>query len=106
MLSYIRGGHSIAKMTLSKVHARIQEEKRKLNPIDGRRFNSRSREKMEREIRVIKKSACKLAQKNAAAKQSHRGIFSQEEIAFAKEEKQKFREQLQINKKSVLLRAS
>jgi len=93
-------------MTLSKVHAKIQEEKRKLNPVDGRRFNSRSREKMEREIRVIKNSAWKLARKNAAMKQSHRGVFSQEEIAFAKEEKKQFREQLQINKMSALLRAS
>lgn len=93
-------------MTLSKVHAKIQEEKRKLNPVDGRRFNSRSREKMEREIRIIKKSAWRLAQKNAATKQSHRGVFSKEEIAFAKAEKIKFREQLRINKLSVLSGAS
>ncbi|CAN0489773.1 unnamed protein product [Ectocarpus sp. 12 AP-2014] len=92
-------------MTLSKVHAKIQEEKRKLNPVDGRRFNSRSREKMEREIRVIKKSAWKLARKNAATKQLRRGVFSQEEIAFDKEQNKKFREQLQINKMSVSLRA-
>ena len=93
-------------MTLSKVHAKIQEDKRKLNPVDGRRFNSRSREKMEREIRLIKRSAWKIAQKNAAAKQSHRGVFSQEEIEFAEAENKKFRKQLQINKTSVLLRAS
>ncbi|CAN0248094.1 unnamed protein product [Ectocarpus sp. 6 AP-2014] len=93
-------------MTLSKVHAKIQEEKRKLNPVDGRRFNSRSREKMEREIRVLKRSTWKLAQKNAAARQSHKGVFSQEEIAFAEEEKKKFREQLEINKPSVSVRAS
>ena len=83
-------------MTLSKVHAKMQEDRKKLNPVDGRRFNSRSREKMEREIRIIKKNARKLAQKNAAAKQCHRGVFSKEEIAFAKAEKKKFREQLQF----------
>jgi hypothetical protein len=79
-------------MTLSKVHARIQEDKKKLNPVDGRRFNSRSREKMEREIRVIRKSAKKLIRKNTATKHLYRGIFSAEEVAFANEEKQKFRE--------------
>lgn len=81
-------------MTLTKVHARIQEEKKKLNPIDGRRFNSRSREKMEREIRVIRKSAKKLIRKSTATKHLHKGIFSAEEVAFANEEKQKFREKL------------
>ncbi|CAM9374954.1 unnamed protein product [Ectocarpus fasciculatus] len=89
-------------MTLSKVHAKIQEEKRKLNPVDGRRFNSRSRERMEREIRVIRKSARKLARKNAKTKQLHRG----KDIAFGNEENEKFREKLESNKKSVLLRAS
>ncbi|CAM9102299.1 unnamed protein product [Ectocarpus sp. 8 AP-2014] len=93
-------------MTLSKVHAKIQEDKRKLNPVDGRRFNSRSREKMEREIRVIKKSAQKLALKNATTKHLHRGVFSQEEIAFEKEENKKFRDQLEANKKNLLLCAS
>ncbi|CAM9883602.1 unnamed protein product, partial [Ectocarpus fasciculatus] len=88
------------------VHAKIQEDRRKLNPVDGRRFNSRSREKMEREIRIIKKSAWKLAQKNAATKQGHRGVFSKEEIAFAKAEKKKFEEQLQMNNMSVLSGAS
>lgn len=80
-------------MTLSKVHARIQEEKKKLNPVDGRRFNSRSREKMEREIRVIRKSAKKLIRRSTATKHLHKGIFSKEEVAFANEEKKKFREE-------------
>ena len=86
-------------MTLSKVHAKIQEEKRKLNPIDARRFNSRSREKMEREIRIIRKSAKKLKRKSTATKHLHRGIFSPEEVAYAKAENQKFREECMSKKK-------
>ncbi|CAM9104968.1 unnamed protein product [Ectocarpus sp. 12 AP-2014] len=81
-------------MTLSKVHAKIQEDKKKLNPIDGRRFNSRSREKMEREIRVLQKTARRLIRRSTATKHLHQGIFTQEEVAFEKEEDQKFREQL------------
>lgn len=79
-------------MTLSKVHARIQEDKKKLNPVDGRRFNSRSREKMEREIQVIRKSIKKLIRKSTATKHLYQGIFS-EEFTFASEENKKVREE-------------
>lgn len=79
-------------MTLSKVHAKIQEDNSKLHAIDGRRFNSRSREKMEREIRIIHKSARKMRRKSMSTRQLRNGIFSDEEIAFANEEKKKFRE--------------
>ena len=79
-------------MTLFKVHAKIQEEKKKLNPVDARRFNSRSREKMEREIRVIRKSVKKLRRKSTATKHLHKGLFSAEEMAFSREEDKKFRE--------------
>lgn len=80
-------------MTLSKVHAKIQEDKKKLNPVDARRFNLRSREKMEREIRVIRKSVKKLRRKSTATKHLHKGIFSADEVAFAREEQKKFREE-------------
>lgn len=80
-------------MTLSKVHAKIQEDKQKLNPVDARRFNSRSREKMEREIRVIRKSVKKSRRKSTATKHLHKGLFSAEEVAFAREEQRKFREE-------------
>lgn len=80
-------------MTLSKVHAKIKEDEKKLNPVDGRRFNSRSREKMEREIRVLRKSAKKLVRKSTATKHLHKGIFSAEEVEFANSEKQKFRDE-------------
>lgn len=86
-------------MTLSKVHAKIQEDKKKNNPVDGRRFNSRSREKMEREIRVIRKTAQKLARKSTATKHLHRGIFFKEEVEFAREENKKFKEKLEMKKK-------
>jgi len=85
-------------MTLSKVHAKIQEEKQKLNPVDARRFNSRSREKMEREIRVIRKSAKKLRRKSTATKHLHKGLFSAEEVAFAQEEDRKFREEREVKR--------
>ena len=80
-------------MTLSKVYAKIQEDKKKLNPVDGRRFNSRSREKMEREIRVIRKSVKKSRRKSMATKHLHKGLFSAEEMAFNREEEKKFREE-------------
>lgn len=87
-------------MTLSKVYAKIQEDKKKLDPVDGRRFNSRSREKMEREIRAIRKTAQKLARKSTATKHLHRGIFSKEEVEFAKEENRKFKKQFEMKKKN------
>lgn len=79
-------------MTLSKVHARLVEEKKKLNPVDGRRFNSRSHEKMEREIRMLQRNVKSLVRKSAGTKHLHRGMYSSEEVAFANEEKKKFRE--------------
>lgn len=85
-------------MTLSKVHVKIQEEKQKLNPVDARRFNSRSREKMEREIRVIRKSVKNMRRKSTATKHLHKGIFSAEEVAFAREEQKKFREECVTNR--------
>lgn len=98
-------------MTLSKVHAKIQDDKKKLNPIDGRRFNSRSREKMEREIRVLRKSARRLIRKSTATKHLHKGIFSQEEVEYAREQQKLFVKELEKKKKndpcsSVLVRAS
>ncbi|CAM9093145.1 unnamed protein product [Ectocarpus sp. 12 AP-2014] len=81
-------------MTLSKLYAKIQEDKMKLNAVDGRRFNSRSREKMEREIRVIQRNAKKLQRKSNAKKRLYSGeFFSKDELAFAKEEREKFREE-------------
>ncbi len=79
-------------MTLTKVHAKIQEEKKKGQFVDARRFNSRSREKMEREIRVIRKQAKRLRRKSTATKHLHKGIFSEEEVAFAREENKRFLE--------------
>lgn len=96
-------------MTLFKVHAKIQEEKQKLNPVDARRFNSRSREKMEREIRVIRKSVKKLRRKSTATKHLHRGLFSAEEMAFSREADKKFREDhvtKRLKKKNALATSS
>ncbi len=75
-------------MTLGKVHAKIEEEKKKIGRIDGRRFNSRSREKMEREIRAIRKTSKKMSRKNSNKSSKHlvKGLFSAEEVAFEKEE--------------------
>ena len=88
-------------MTLSKVHAKITEEKSKLDFVDGRRFNSRSREKMEREIRAIRKNAKRVGHKTSSRKTKHliKGLFSEEEIAFANEEARKFREESLRKKK-------
>lgn len=82
-------------MTLSKVHAKIEEEKSKIGCVDGRRFNSRSREKMEREIRAIRKTSKKIGRKNKNRSTKHlvKGLFSEEEVAFAKSEDKKFREE-------------
>lgn len=77
-------------MTLTKLHAKIQEEKQKANFVDARRFNSRSREKMEREIRVIRRQAKRNRRKSTATKHLHNGIFSADEVAFAREENKRF----------------
>lgn len=80
-------------MTLSKMHAKMQEAKKKVNSVDARRFNSRSREKMEREIRAIKKSARTLERKSTKTKHLYKGMYSKEELDFANAEKVKFREE-------------
>lgn len=87
-------------MTLSKLHARLEEDKKKLDPVDGRRFNSRSRQKMEREIRVLRKSTRRLRRKSTATKHLHQGLFSKDEVDFANEEKRKFREEMSSKKSS------
>lgn len=82
-------------MTLSKVHAKMEEEKNKVGCVDGRRFNSRSREKMEREIRALRKNAKKIKRKNSSRRTKHlvKGLFSEEDVAFEKEEAKKFLEE-------------
>ena len=74
-----------------KIHAMMEEEKKKADPVDGRRFNRRSRARTDREAREIKKSILKASRKKAARKTLYRGVFSQEEIDAGIEEKKEYR---------------
>ena len=69
----------------------MEEQKKKDDPIDGRRFNRRSRARTEREAREIKKSIMKASRKKASRKNMYRGVFSQEEIDAGIEEKKEFK---------------
>lgn len=74
-----------------KIHAMMEEQKDKEDPVDGRRFNRRSRARTEREAREIKKSIMKASRKKSSRKNLYRGVFSQEEIDAGIEEKKEFR---------------
>lgn len=86
-----------------KLHAMKEEEEKKSDPVDGRRFNRRSRARTEREAREIKKSILKASRKKSTRKSLYRGVFSQEEIEAGIEEKKEFRrmsEEAKIAKES------
>lgn len=78
-------------MLFSNLHAKIMEDEKKASSIDGRRFNKRSRVRMDREVQVINRSIAKAKRKKSSRKNTFRGVFSEEEIQFANEEKEKFR---------------
>ena len=81
-----------------KIHAMMEEEKKKSDPVDGRRFNRRSRARTDREAREIKKSIMKASRKKASRKSLYRGVFSQEEIDAGIEEKKEYRRLLSESK--------
>lgn len=73
-------------MLFSDLHAKILEDENKASPVDGRRFNKRSRIRMEREVQVINRSIERASRKRTSRKNTHRGIFSEEDIKFEEEE--------------------
>lgn len=81
-------------MLFSNLYAKMEEDKKKANPIDGRRFNVRSRSRMDREALVIKRSIAKDRRKKNSRKKSHQGAFSAEEIKEYAEENRQFREDM------------
>ena len=85
------GTGSTIMALFGKIHAMMEEEEKKSDPIDGRRFNKRSRARTEREAKEIKKSILKASRKKSARKVLYRGVFSQEEIDAGLEEKKEFR---------------
>ncbi|CAM9206127.1 unnamed protein product, partial [Pylaiella littoralis] len=80
-------------MTLDKVYAKIQEDAKTKNQVDGRRFNSRSREKMQREIALIKKINHNNRLKSASTKHLYKGMYSQEDVDRSRQEKKDFRKE-------------
>ena len=90
-------------MLFVDLYSKMCEDEKKASPIDGRRFNSRSRVRMDREAAVIKRSIAKQQRK----RQTRRGpnkMFSEEEIRAGEEEKIKFREEIARKKEIRILR--
>lgn len=81
-------------MLFSNLHAKMQEDAKKASPIDGRRFNIRSKIRMDREAAVIKRSIAKDKRKKNARRSHHQGMFSAEEIRDGEEAKKQFREDM------------
>ena len=79
-------------MLFSNLHAKLLEDEAKACPIDGRRFNRRSRIKMDREASAIRK-AIDRADDKKKSKRKNRGIFSAEELLQGQEEKKRFKEE-------------
>lgn len=70
--------HRSKVMTLARITERIQEEKDKLNKLDGRRFNVRSKKKMNWEMRDIAKTLRNGKRKNPPG--LIMGLFTKEEL--------------------------
>lgn len=81
-------------MLFSNLYAKIEENKKKSSPIDGRRFNVRSRKRMDREAAVIKRSIAKDIRKKNARRKSQQGTFSAEEIKEGEEAKKQFMDEM------------
>lgn len=81
-------------MLFKNLHAKIEEEKLKASSIDGRRFNVRSRIKMDREAASLKRKSEKEIRKKKARKRNHGGVFSEEELREGEEAKIQFREEM------------
>lgn len=77
-------------MTLEKLSMKMAAEEKGVKT-DGRRFNNRSSAKMEREIREIQRLHKKKKQNNRNIRSS-KNMFSEEELADAKEYSDNFRE--------------
>lgn len=86
-------------MLFNDIHAKRLEDEKKACPIDGRRFNRRSRIKMNREAQAIKKSI-ERADRKRNSKRSRRGVFSAEEILQGEEDKRIFREESMKNREN------
>ena len=81
-------------MLFGDLYARMEEKKKKSSSIDGRRFNVRSRSRMDREAAVINRSIAKDRRKKNARRKSHQGTFSDEEIREGEEAKKQFMEEM------------
>ena len=85
-------------MMFNEIHEKILAEENKESSVDGRRFNRRSRLKMEREAQAIRKSIEKSKRKRSC-KRSRRGVFSEEEIQQGLEAKKIFRKEIENQRK-------
>ena len=81
-------------MLFSNLYAKMEEDKAKESSVDGRRFNVRSKIRMDREAEVIKRSIAKNKKKKNSRKKSRQGMFSEEEIRAGEEAKKQFREEM------------
>lgn len=81
-------------MLFKNLHAKLEEEKAKASSIDGRRFNVRSKIKMEREAAALTRNSEKEVRKKQARKRHHGSVFSEEELRAGEEAKKEFREEM------------
>ena len=81
-------------MLFKNLHAKLEEEKAKASSIDGRRFNVRSKIKMEREAASLRRNSDREDRKKEARRRNNRGVFSEEEIREGEEAKRLFREEM------------
>lgn len=85
-------------MSFVTIHAKMLEQEKAACPVDGRRFNKRSRVRMDREVRVINRSIEKATRKRASRRSMARSLFSEEDIQFEAEENAKAK--LKLEKKN------
>lgn len=78
-------------MLFSDLHAKLLENERKACTSDGRKFNKRSRVRMDREVEVINNFMSKSRKKKTHRKGMFRGMFSEEDLQFEAEENDRAR---------------
>lgn len=92
-------------MLFGSLHAKMMEDEKKASPIDGRKFNRRSRAKMNREASAISNSIKKAEKKKVSRRGLYNGVFSEEEIRQGEEDKKRFQEEMKKKKELRELKA-
>ena len=86
-------------MLFSEMYAKIEEKKARETSVDGRRFNVRSKIKMEREAALLMRNSEKEVRKKQAKRRNNRSVFSEEELREGEEARILFREEMSKKRK-------